>query len=539
MKNIFNWKLALVLVILLAAFLRLWQLGSVPISMTDDEIRQVFTAYSIAHTGRDIFGNFLPVVFSIDGFTNWGSSLFYLRAPFALILPLSPFAARLPDALSSVACVILLYFIVKKLLNEKIALILAFVFSVSVWNIQLSRFVNEANITLFLYLLGMLIYLYSKNKIRLVALSMVVFFVAFYGYSAYRVFFPFLMLTLIWYKFKELGKKNVLIILTTLLIVFGSYGLLGITQNAASYGGQSPFFFLDKQKTSVSVELERRASEEPKIIKTIYLNKFTYWGRTFATNYLTAFSPQYLFLNQEADRIYSIWGRGELYLFELPLLIIGVFYLFFKKRKEFYLLLLLLLMSPLPSAVGINNPTWTARSAFMMFWLYAFIATGIYYLLTFFKKKNYQYLIFAVIFITYLYSVSGYVFQYYYDWSRLNSKYFASTTKELVQVVDSYAQQGKTVIVSGARPVTVLHYAFYNKIDSKIVQNKMNNFPVVFGKITFIPECEIKISDNPDLLLPSNVVYISSALCKYKSKPVSSISTYEKEEVAWNIYLKK
>ena len=544
MKKLLKSKkefLLLLIIIVLATVLRLYNLGTVPVSMTDDEIRETYTAYSIAHTGRDMFGNFLPAVFKIDGASTWSPVLVYIKTPFSLLLPLNSFTARFPYALAAIFSVILFYFIVKKLFNDKIALASSFALSVSVWQIQLARIVIETNISLTLYLLGIFVYLYSKNRTRLIVLSMVIFFLAFYGYSAFKIFFLPLMLILIWYKFKELGKNHLLIILTTILLAFGSYGFLSITQNAASYvsPGGVPFFFLDKQQTALSVELERRASNEPQIIKTLYYNKFTYWGRVFSTNYLTAFSPQYLFLDQEASGIYSIWNRGEMYVFELPLLIFGFLCLFTKKRKEFYLVLLLLLISPLPSALGIGTPTWTSRSALMVFWLYTFVGAGIYYLLILFKKQQFRYLVFAAIFLMYIYSVSGYIFQYYYDWSRINSKYFATSTKDLVYATNKYTKEGKKVIISGARPVEFLNFAFYNKIDPKIVQSKINQFPIEFDNVTLTKGCFINSLDNPYKFIPSDTVYISSTPCKYKTKPVSKITTYQNEEVMWNIYLKQ
>ncbi len=59
MKWIKQHSLLLVIVIL-AGFLRLWQLGVVPISPDWDEAALGYNAYSILHTGRDEYGIFLP-----------------------------------------------------------------------------------------------------------------------------------------------------------------------------------------------------------------------------------------------------------------------------------------------------------------------------------------------------------------------------------------------------------------------------------------------------------------------------------------------
>ena len=531
LKSLIIKYLPLILIVLLASILRLWQLGNVPMSMTDDEIRLVYSGYSIAHSGKDAFGNIFPLVFHMDGASTYGQVPIYLTSLFFLILPLNPFTARLPFALSGILSVVLIYFVIRKILdNDRIALASSFALSVSVWSLQMTRFAIEIDIAVVLYLAGILAFLHSKKNLKFLLLSMVLFFLAFNAYAATKIIFiPFLGV-LTWYKYKDLARKDIIIIASTIVLSFSLFTYLSITQGASNYSsaGGVPFFFLEKQQTSLNVELERRASNEPDFIKSMYYNKFTYWGRVFSSNYLTAFSPQYLFLNQEASGIYSIWGRGEMYIFELIFVVTGAFYLFLKKRREFYLLLLLLLIAPLPSALGVGGATWTARSGFMVFGLYAFVGAGIYSLLTLFKTKKYKSMIASAIIVLYVYGVGGYLFQYYYDWFQTNAKYFSKSTKDLVFKIDYYKSQGKTVIASGATVNTFMYYAFYNKIDPKSVQANINNSPIKFDNFTFYLECLKNI--------PNNTIFIASINCKYNTTPSATIKEYDSPETVWNIY---
>lgn len=531
-KTLRNY-LPLILIIFLASALRLWQLGNVPMSMTDDEIRLVYSGFSIAHSGKDAFGNFLPLVFHMDGASTYGQVPIYLTSLFFFFLPLNPFTARLPFALSGVLSVVLIYFIIKKILaSEKIALASAFALSVSVWSLQLTRFAIEIDIAVVLYLAGILVFLYSKKNLKLLLASMILFFLAFYTYAATKIIFIPIIVTLVWYKLKDLAKRDIIIIVVTAILAFGSFAYLSIAQGGSNYSsaGGAPFFFQDKAKTALSVELERRASNEPNMIKSLFHNKFTYWGRIFTSNYLTAFSPQYLFLDQEASGIYSTWGRGEMYIFELVFVVLGVFYLFSKKRKEFYLLLLLLLVAPLPSALGVGQATWTSRSGFMVFGLYAFTGAGIYSLLTFFKAKRYQFLMMLIIIALYIYGVGGYLFQYYYDWSQSNAKYFSKSSKDLIYKIDDYKKQGKNVIVSGATVNTFMHYAFYNKVEPQLIQKNINKSPILFDNFVFQRGCFKEV--------PSNSIYIASVACKYNIIPSAVIKEFNSSETVWNIYEK-
>jgi hypothetical protein len=341
-----------------------------------------------------------------------------------------------------------------------------------------------------------------------------------------------MLLALIWYKFADLTKKHFLIMLVTVVLAFGSFWFLSVTQGASSYSAVngSFFFFQDKQTTSTAVELSRRASVEPNLIKTLYYNKFTYWWGIFSHVYLTGFSPQYLFLDQEANGIYSIWGRGELYIFELPLIILGAFYLFTKKRKEFFLILALLLISPLPSALGVGNPTWTSRSGFTLFWLYTFVGAGIYSLSALFKNKKYGYLALFLVVLIYLYGVVGYLSQYYYDWSQTNAKYFSKSTQDLVYTIDAYQKQNKSALVAGATVNTFMHYAFYNDVNPRLIQASINNSPIKFSGVTFQQSCLTKI--------PKDLIYIATVNCSYEATPSSLIKAYDSPETVWNIYEK-
>ncbi len=533
--------LTLMLILLLASVLRLWQLGNVPISFSDDEIRLIYSGYSISQTGNDVYGNFLPLVFRTETASTFGQVPIYLEAIFFYFLPANNFVARLPFAISGILSVPFIYFIVKKAINnKKIAITSAFVLSVNVWNIQMTRFAIETDIALLSYLMGILIFLYSGKKIKLFLLSMLFMFLSFYTYAAYKVTLIPLIFILLWFRFKELTRKHFFIAIATIIFAFGSFWYLAITQDAASYAGVngSAFFFQDKITTSKSVELERRASNEPNFIEMLYHNKFTYWGRVFATNYLTAFSPQYLFLNQEASGIYSIWGRGEFYIFELILALLGVFYLFVKNKKAFYFVLMLLLISPLPSAVGINTPTWSSRSSFMIPWMCILIGAGLYSLILYPKRSLYKYMILVVLGLFYLYAITGYISQYYFDWSSTNAKYFSESTKHLVSIINQYKSEGKDVIVVGAEDNILLHYAFYNKVNPRLIQAKITKMPLKLDNFTFLKGCLIS-SKNPFDMISKNQVYITDVYrCNYEATPSAVINNYDNTELLWTIYEK-
>ena len=221
-------------------------------------------------------------------------------------------------------------------------------------------------------------------------------------------------------------------------------------------------------------------------------------------------------------------------MLELPLLMLGVFFMFLKKRKEFYLFFSLLLISPLPSGFAVGNSTWVSRSGFMIFWLYTFIGFGIYGLVKLFSRKRYQMSILLAIILLYVYSASGYLFSYYYDWSRTSSQYYSKQTKDLVMFASKEEQKRNQIIFSGVSSNVFLHYAFYNKLDPGLVQTSINKNPISFKNLTFTPECKSQDLD-PRSFIPKSSIYISPEFCYKKTKPNKSIKTDE-GTVIWKIY---
>ena len=140
-----NWILAAILI--LAAALRLWNLGSIPPHLTPDEASLGYNAYSILRTRRDEYGQLLPVIFKSFGDFKPGLYV-YLTVPSVLIFGLTEFAVRFPAALAGIISIWLIYLIVKKLFDEKLALFSGFIASVTPWLIYFSRGAWEVNISL-------------------------------------------------------------------------------------------------------------------------------------------------------------------------------------------------------------------------------------------------------------------------------------------------------------------------------------------------------------------------------------------------------
>ncbi|KKQ97141.1 MAG: hypothetical protein UT23_C0017G0002 [Candidatus Woesebacteria bacterium GW2011_GWA1_39_12] len=107
MKRFINTTTILLFILFLAAFLRLWKLGTIPPHLTSDEVALGYNAYSILKTGKDFWGESLPIVFK--SFGDYTPGLYvYLAAPFIGVMGLNELSVRLPNAIFGV---IIVYFV--------------------------------------------------------------------------------------------------------------------------------------------------------------------------------------------------------------------------------------------------------------------------------------------------------------------------------------------------------------------------------------------------------------------------------------------
>ena len=106
--------IGLVVILLLAALVRTHKLDSAPYGTLVDEASYGYIANSIAQTGRDELGNFLPI--SFKAFGDYKLPVYgYLLVPVVKLLGVSNLSVRLPSAISGIFITLLTYLILKKL----------------------------------------------------------------------------------------------------------------------------------------------------------------------------------------------------------------------------------------------------------------------------------------------------------------------------------------------------------------------------------------------------------------------------------------
>jgi 4-amino-4-deoxy-L-arabinose transferase-like glycosyltransferase len=135
----------LVLVVILAASLRLPALSSVPPGLNQDEASRGYDAWSLWETGADRHGRAWPLFLESFGPGDYTAALStYLTIPFVAILGPTPLAMRLPDALLGIASVVALYSWISRQFGPAHGLIAGLILAADPAHVALTRTAHEA-----------------------------------------------------------------------------------------------------------------------------------------------------------------------------------------------------------------------------------------------------------------------------------------------------------------------------------------------------------------------------------------------------------
>ncbi|MFH1561025.1 MAG: glycosyltransferase family 39 protein, partial [Patescibacteria group bacterium] len=382
-------KVVLLLILLLAGFLRLYKLDMM--ELFGDELDVGYQAYSLLHTGRDYMGQLLPTY--AHSFSEWRAPLLmYATVPFVAVFGLNVWGVRLPAVFFGLLGIFLTYLLAKKLFkDERVGLFSALVMAITPWSIHYSRAAFESTLLLSLVLLGTLAFL---NKRWLV--SALTFGLSFYTYNTANIFVPLLLLFLTVFWFPDLKQEGRRLLGPGLL-----FGLLLIPIGLSIISGQGRERFglisiFNDPYTIDRVVYWRTHGLENGFAERLFHNKITGWGRQFIGNYLTAFSPQFLFLNGDLTPRHNLPGFGQLPWLLIPFLLFGAWKLVQKKfNRETGLVFVWLLISPIASCLTVGGGEQATRLFLMLFPLVILIGLGLS------RIKNRLFLL-AVVFLAFV-----------------------------------------------------------------------------------------------------------------------------------------
>ena len=323
-------SLIIFFILLLAAFLRLYRIMEDPPALYWDEVAIGYNAYSINQTGKDEWGISWPVLFrSYDDYKP--PVYIYTVALFQKFLGPTDFSVRLPSALAGILTVAFLYFLVYELTKRfSVSAISSLMLAISMWHIQFSRAGFEANLALMFVVLGIWMFLLSlRVNIKLLFLSFISFGLSTATYHNAKIFVPVFLIILI-VLFYDRIKKNLKVVALIGLISF--------------------IFYMPFLPAYFSREGQLRATAES------ILNQKGNLILNFQQNFLVNFSFDYLFFHGDQAGRHSVKKLGELYVWQLPFILIGLYDLIKHRSKLSVIIFAWLILGAIPAAVTKVSP---------------------------------------------------------------------------------------------------------------------------------------------------------------------------------------
>ena len=490
--------LLIIAILLLASVLRLFSLDNFPAGLNADEAAIGYNAWSLIQTGKDEHSVPWPLVFrSFDDYKL--PVYFYLALPFVKILGLTVTAVRLPSALLGIASVYLVNLLVKKLFSKEphsnlFALLSALFLAISPWHLQFSRGGWEVNAATFFILLSMLFLLRSFEKINNLFLFGFFTVLSLYTYHSARVIAPVLFIATAVIFFADVqklfSKKNLKATLAA--IGFSLVLALPIATQLLSKEGQSRFsgvsIFADTgpewQATNYRLEHVDKNSLWVKLIHNRYLS----YSLRFVQNYLSHYSPDFLFINGDAIARSKVPETGESLLFLLPFFALGFLSLLKFDSAGKKVIFAWFLIAPLAASLTYQSPH-ALRAENMSVPLMIISALGVteFFL---FVKKNFKIVLLPTIIIVILflsYCFSRYLHMYYihypkelpYAW-QYGFDQIASYTKENYEKYDR-------IIVTDRYDQPYILIAFFSqyspqKLQKDIVMSAPDHYGFATGR---------------------------------------------------------
>lgn len=485
----FKPGLFIFVVVLLGIIVRVFAIHSIPPNPSLDEVSIGYNAYSIIKTGGDEFGERFPIL--LRAYDDWRPALYvYLTIPFVLILGLVPEAVRLPSVILSVCSLIASYFLFKELLsfNAKkdfakidtkiISLYALFFMAISPWHVYFSRIGHEWNGALSFYIFALTFFFMGirRNSRIFLLFSVISFGLSFDFYQSTKIIAPltvFILCCIFTKKILAL-KKFIFVLLVAgfltilpILISLTDPNALIRLHGTSIFESRSDLF----QKSATNV---LAAKEEGNFIKEVLNNRRWLYITIPVSAYLTHFNPVWLFTNS-GDEDFKTPGMGLFYVFEVPLLLIGLYFVAKAKlltNKVSLFIMFWILISPIPGSITTGYPH-ASRMLTILPIPYFLSGIGLFGILSIFRKNRIMYLMACFtmsIFI--IVSFGMYMKSYFVKFPNQLSNQFQYGIFQAYHTVEEINTKQVPVVVDNQSSLmqAYMFYLFYSKKDPALYQ---------------------------------------------------------------------
>lgn len=539
---------------ILATFLRLYQLGNIPHGFYQDESAIGYNAYSLLRTGKDEWGVTWPLY--VKSFGDYKLPVYvYATIPSIMLFGVNEFSVRFPSAFFGILTVGVVYFLTKKLTeNIPVSFITMGLLAINPWSLHYNRATFEVSICLFLFTIGtlLLLHAFTSRKRGFFFLGTLSFLLSLYAYNLTRLLSPVVygLVLLYGWKTKHALSKRELFTTSAIAIV----ALIPFINTFFSQGGvasaRGTLLFSSAVVKAPWVEFKSYIAVMPFLGKIFAMPVLLMWQ--YILNIVSYFSVQFFFLTGSTHGNHGIGNVGQLYLFELPFLLVGIV-MVVRQRKHWGLLVGGWAIFTILVASLTRDVPHATRSFFLIFPLEIFSAYGAFTVVQYLRvKKRLMQIVGSGIFILFVvFNLVYYFTSYYVRFPVLYAKQWRLEDKDVALFLQNNEKQYEKIIFdkkAGFIYTSLLFFNSYSPEEFQKTEKREKEDAEGFSMVTAFGKYQFRdlhwvddyhkgnlIITTPDKV-PPNVLPIKSFV--YPRRPIAfalnqEIVSYPVDEVAY------
>jgi hypothetical protein len=389
-----------------------------------------------------------------------------------------------------------------------------------------------------------LLYLRAK-KLPLIFLSFFSFFVTLGLYQAPRAFLPLFIPVVLGLFWDKLNIKDRIVSIILYVFLIGLPLLLILMSPQLSLRLRTVnIFYSEETKLVLEEQIREDGSKNTSIpITRFFHNKPIAYFREMAGNYFKHFSYPFLFSDAGLPPRYTVYKVGLLYLFELPLLLMGIYILVRRHAPVDYLVLTWLFLAPIGSALTFDDIPNLQRTLIVFPALSIIVANGTLFFLS--KLRQYSRLLIlpalGIVSILASYEILCYLHQYYIQQQVHRPWYRQEGYKELVTSVNALLNNYDKAVITTSESAPTIFFLFFGTYDPATFQKETKKSSVLsidrtnFAKYEFtLEECPYKEYEEIDKQTGAKtmahtakhgILYVNYGVCKDIIKTGNTLKT--------------